>query len=80
MTQAKLTVRVDDRWIEPAKQYAARRRTTLSRLISAYLHALSLQETPFTGAPVLERLTGILPSDVDVEAHHRYLEEKHRGG
>jgi hypothetical protein len=79
MTQTKLTVRVDGRWIEPAKHYAARRRTTLSRLISEYLRSLAMPEAPAPEAPVLERLTGILPVDVDIEAHHRYLEEKHLG-
>jgi hypothetical protein len=45
MTQSKLTVRVDQRWIEPAKAYATRHRTSLSRLISEYLRSLA---TPVT--------------------------------
>ena len=77
MTQTKLTVRVDRRWIEPAKQYAARRSTSLSRLISEYLRTLAMPEPPIAGAPILERLTGILPPDVDSRAHQRHLEEKH---
>ena len=77
MTQTKLTVRVDRRWIEPAKEYAARHRTTLSRLISEYLRLVAMPEGSIADAPVLARLTGILPADVDADAHHRHLEEKH---
>jgi hypothetical protein len=79
MTQTKLTVRVDRRWIEPAKEYASRRKTSLSRLISEYLRSLATPETSMADAPVLERLTGILPPDVDIEAYHHHLEEKHLG-
>jgi hypothetical protein len=79
MTQTKLTVRVDRRWIEPAKQYAARHRTSLSRLISEYLRTLATPESAIADAPVLERLTGILPPDVDTEAHRRHLAEMHLG-
>ena len=77
MTQTKLTVRVDRRWIEPAKEYAARHRTSLSRLISEYLRTLAMPEQSTSGAPVLERLTGILPSDADRDDFRRHLEEKH---
>jgi len=79
MAQTKLTVRVDERWIEAAKRYAARRQTTLSRLISEYLRTLAMPDAPEVDAPVLRRLAGILPADVDSEAHRRYLEEKHLG-
>lgn len=79
MTQTKLTVRVDRRWIEPAKQYAARHRTSLSRLVSEYLRTLAMPESAIADAPVLERLTGILPPDIDSEDHHRHLEERHIG-
>jgi len=79
MTHTKLTVRVDRRWIEPAKQYAARRSTSLSRLISEYLRILAMPESATAATPVLQRLTGILPPDVDAEAHHRHLEAKHLG-
>jgi hypothetical protein len=79
MTQTKLTVRVDRRWIEPAKQYAAKHRTSLSRLISEYLRTLATTVPSPVDTPVLERLTGILPPDVDSEAYDEYLEEKHLG-
>jgi len=77
MTQTKLTVRVDSRWVEPAKAYAARHRTSLSRLISEYLRSLSTPEPSNVDAPLLARLTGILPEDVDELEHQRHLEEKH---
>jgi hypothetical protein len=80
LTQSKLTVRVDRRWIEPAKAYAARHRTSLSRLISEYLRSLTMPASSDGNTPVLQRLTGVLPPDVDREDHRRYLEEKHLGG
>lgn len=79
MEQTKLTVRVDRRWVEPAKAYAARHRTSLSRLISEYLRLLALPEDEEEEAPIVARLKGILPSDVDRSEHARYLEEKHAG-
>ena len=79
MAQTKLSVRVDERWIGPAKDYAARHRTSLSRLISEYLRLLALPEKTTYDAPILRRLTGILPSSVDPEDYRRHLEEKHLG-
>jgi hypothetical protein len=79
MERTKLTVRVDRRWVDQAKRYAARRGTSLSKLISDYLETLSDAPARDGDAPVLRRLTGILPSDTDVDAYYRHLEEKHLG-
>lgn len=79
--QTKLTVRVDQNWIEPAKRYARHHGTSLSRLISEYLRSLSDQDTePLAAeAPILQRLTGILPSEASVEDYRRHLRDKHSG-
>ena len=79
MTPTKLTVRVDPRWIEAAKRYAASRDTSLSKLISEFLRTLASPDASTAQTPILDRLTGILPADVDVEAHRRHLEDKHLG-
>jgi hypothetical protein len=77
--QTKLTVRVDQRWLEQARRYSAEHGTTLSKLISEFLRGLSTAERPLGDTPIMDRLTGILPADVDVEDYRRHLAEKHRG-
>jgi hypothetical protein len=77
MEKTKLTVRVDKMALERAKAYAARRSTSLSRLISDYLHLLGSDESPGTETPVLKKLTGILPADVTLEEYRIHLEDKH---
>lgn len=76
--QTKLTVRVEQRWLESAKSYAARHGTTLTKLISDYLEALSGADNPQPDAPILRRLSGILPSEVRLEEHRGYLADKYR--
>ena len=77
--QTKLTVRVEQRWLEAAKNYAASHGTTLSKLISDYLEALSGADSHQEQPPILRRLSGILPADVRVEEHRQHLAEKHGG-
>ena len=73
----KLTLRVDSRWIDPAKEYAKRHNTSLSRLISEFLRNLSNETESFKQPPVLKRLSGILPSDVSVDEYEAHLDEKY---
>lgn len=73
----KLTIRVDARLIEQAKAYAEAHNTSVSQLVEAYFVNLS-QEEPTKHAPITEELTGILPSDIDVEKIRlEYLMEKY---
>ena len=62
----KLTIRVDARLIEQAKAYAEAHNTSVSQLVEAYFVNLSREE-PAKHAPITEELTGILPSDIDVD-------------
>ena len=79
MMQTKLTVRVDRRWLEQAKAYTAQHGTTLSKLISEYLRDLSNAERPLEDTPILDRMSGILPDDVDVADYRQHLAEKYGG-
>jgi hypothetical protein len=73
----KLTIRVDARLIEQAKAFAEAHNTSVSQLVEAYFVNLS-QEEPPKHAPITEELTGILPSDIDVEKIRLdYLMEKY---
>jgi hypothetical protein len=76
--QSKLTVRVDHELIQAAKRYASRRKISLSQLIEGYLKTLSvIQDEPAGTAPVLQRLSGILPSDVTEEEIHQHWDAKY---
>lgn len=78
---AKLTLSVDEKVVERAKRYAAKQRTSVSRLVESYLDALSRP----TGAPdqdlppITKRLYGILKgARYDREEYIDYLERKYR--
>jgi hypothetical protein len=77
--KTKLTIRVEQQWVENAKRYAARHNTTLTQLVSDYLRHLSFQDSLPTDTPILQRLTGILPVDVSIEDYQAYLGEKFDG-
>jgi hypothetical protein len=76
MEQTKLTVRVPRDLLENVKRYAAQNDTTLTNLIEAYLRRIPAQE-PLDQAPIVRRLTGILPKDVTVQDYHEHLEKKY---
>jgi hypothetical protein len=73
----KLTLRLNKRLIEQAKQYAAEHNISVSELVETFfLHLEQGEDSVHT--PLVRQLTGILPADVDVEQDYgRYLEEKY---
>lgn len=73
----KLTVRVDERWIEAAKEYAREHDTSLSRLISDFLKAIASDHEGFERGPILRRLTGVLPSSVTRDEYREHITKKH---
>jgi hypothetical protein len=89
--QTKLTLRLDDSLIKAAKEEAARRGTSLSRLVGELFQSLKAAREPGPSAsgeggdrPELgertRRLLGVLSDrDVDPEAYKRHLESKHIG-
>ena len=79
MEKIKLTVRVPRHLLEDAKRYAQEHDTSLTRLISEYLRRLSVQTVGHEDAPVVQRLSGILSTDVDLADYQRYLEDKYGG-
>ena len=76
MERTKLTIRIDGALLEKAKRYAREQNTTLTRLVSAYLHQLSNQDDILSDAPTVQRLSGILPHDASIETYNEYLERK----
>lgn len=79
MEDTKLTIRVSRHLLEGAKRYARENRTTLTRLVSAYLRQLTAQGDPLADAPIVRRLSGILSQDASAEEYQRYLERKYGG-
>ena len=76
MEQTKLTVRVPRELLENVKRYAAQNNTTLTDLIETYLRRIPTQE-PLDDAPIVRRLSGILPKDVSIQDYREHLEEKY---
>jgi hypothetical protein len=77
MEKTKLTVRVPRDLLEEAKRYASEHDTTLTRIVSEFLHQLSSQGDPLADAPIVRRLSGTLSQDVSVEDYRKHLEQKY---
>ena len=75
----KLTLRLNQRLIKQAKEYAAQHNISVSELVETYFLHLDL-EREAAHTPLVQRLTGILPADVDVkQEYEEYLVEKYGG-
>jgi hypothetical protein len=74
----KLTLSVDSRVIVRAKRYAARRKTSVSKLVEQYLDLVSRPgtENRDEDPPVLRLMRGAARG-VDPESYGRYLVRKH---
>ncbi|MEQ8880479.1 MAG: DUF6364 family protein [Cyclobacteriaceae bacterium] len=80
---SKLTLKLDSRIIERAKQYAASQDRSLSRLIESYLRSLLDNEPQQDDeiSPYVNSLrTGVeVPSDLDYkQAYRDYVADKYR--
>lgn len=91
----KLTLRMDDRLIAIAKNYAAAHGSSVSQMVANYFaaltqkadtnaHATAAPDAAGDVGPVTRRLTGILKAkpgqqQVSVDDYHAYLERKYLG-
>ena len=58
---AKLTLKLNERVIEQAKQYAKENNISLSRMIESYLQAVTLKKNNKVKiSPLVESLTGVI--------------------
>lgn len=77
METLKLTVRLPKRDIEFAKRYAQAHRITVTELIDRYLRSLQAGSDPIHQE--VEKISGLIPSDVDARAEYRaHVLRKHR--
>jgi hypothetical protein len=78
----KLTLKLDEKAIERAKEYASRRGVSLSRMVETYFLSLAGQEERARPVPtgVVAELAGILAGreiDTSKEERARYLARKY---
>jgi hypothetical protein len=77
METGKLTVRLPKSDLEFAKQYAQAHRITVTELIDRYLR--SLRGGTEAIHPEVERISGLIPSEVNARAEYReHVLAKHR--
>lgn len=78
-TRAKLTVRLPVDHLEFLKEYAASHRMTATEVIDRYLERLRDSADAQPIHPEIERMSGLIPSEIDPEAEYReHLLRKHR--
>ena len=77
MEKTKMTIRLPRDLLEEAKRYAREHKTTLTRLVTAYLRQLSTEDDLLADASTVRRLSGILPQEASVQEYREYLEDKH---
>ncbi len=82
--EKKLTLRLNDRVIERAKEYAKKRRISLSKMIESYLDSLTQEKNmdkEIEITPLIESLSGVinLPDDFDYKKEYRdFISKKYK--
>lgn len=80
--ETKLTLRMDEKIIREAKNYAQKQGISLSKLVAEYFRMISKKkDKTFVPTPVLSEITGVLQNltkkkDLSKE-YKKYLEEKY---
>ncbi len=82
--ETKLTLRINDNVIERAKKYARNHKTSLSKMIEAYLDSITSQKNTTEKqsiTPLVESLIGVidLPAAYDYRKDYRdYIVDKYK--
>jgi hypothetical protein len=79
----KLTLRLDDEIIRSAKNYAKEHKTSISRMVAAYLSSLTLRkESKASISPIVKEISGIIPEETDIQSlvdeYRFHLEKKYK--
>lgn len=76
----KLTLNLNKEVIEEAKNYAKIHRISLSKMIENYLNSVTRgTKKQSKVSPLVESLTGIIPSSIDERKDYRdYLDKKYQ--
>lgn len=74
---SKLTIRLPSKDLAFARTYAKAHGISVTELIDRYLRQMQVAET-YSPSPELDEITGLLPSDLDLEAvYEDHLVDKH---
>ncbi len=80
--ETKLTLRLNKRVIDRAKDYAHIHNISLSKLIESYLESITKQKTAATEiSPLVESLSGVIQLDENLDYrkdYSNYLAEKYK--
>ena len=72
----KLTIRLPEDHLDFVKRYAKEQGVTVTEIFDRYLRGLSAATSE--PGPEVQRMSGILPAQVDAQAEHRnFLLKKH---
>jgi hypothetical protein len=75
----KLTLRLEEKVIEQAKQYAQHTGKSLSQIVSEYFTLLGTKSTDAARlSPTVSKLRGSLNKNADQEDYRKYLSQKHQ--
>ena len=78
-TRTKLTVRLPQENVQFVKQYAVEHGLTVTDVLDRFLTRLRESRLPRQLHPDVEKLSGLVPADVDAEVlYHQHVIEKHR--
>lgn len=77
MKSVKLTLSVDPKVVDAAKQYAGEQGTSVSQLVEQFLAAISSREEESRMTPILRRLRGSM-RQVSLEDYQRHLAKKYQ--
>lgn len=76
--QSKLTLRIDERLIQRAKQQARAKGTSVSALVAGYFATLGAEAASQRLTPDVQRLRGVLrDTSANRDAYREHLMEKH---
>lgn len=80
--ETKLTLRLNKRVIDRAKDYAHVHNISLSKMIESYLESITKQKTAATDiSPLVESLSGVIQLDENFDhkkEYSNYLTEKYK--
>lgn len=78
-TRTKLTVRLPEENVKFVKRYAAEHGLTVTSVLNRFLIRLRESSAGRGLHPDVERISGLVPPDVDAEAlYHDHLLDKHK--
>lgn len=77
--QTKLTLRLDSKLIEQAKEHAKQQGKSLSQVVADYFRLFTQNSKAKETAPVTRSLIGVLESSqFDTDDYKKHLEEKYQ--